>query len=143
MVSKIAPEVEHKVLAFLDLGMSPKVILKKLKEQNIVIHRNMISRIRNRKENPIQIKPKPVKRGNRSALSNMEFLQLKKMAENPNPPIQEAMAKQFNVSRPTIYYQINKVLKKKLVKKPKGQALSVANIEEMPKILATLPKTEM
>lgn len=130
MVARIAPEVEHKVLAYLDLGMTPKVILKTLKKQNIVIHPIMISRIRNRRENPIQIKPKVQKRGNRSILSSVQFSQLNKIVQNPNPPTQKEMANKFKVSQQVISYQINKVLKKKLVKKPKGQRLSAATIEK-------------
>ena len=62
MPPKIAPEVEHKVLAYLDLGMSPKVILMTLKKQNISIHRNMISNIKNRRENPTKVEKKWQKR---------------------------------------------------------------------------------
>ena len=130
MVPRIAPEVEQKVLTFLSLGWPPKVILSALKKENIVIHRNMISKINNRKENPIKIKPKVEKRGRPSKLSSGQLRQLNKLVENPNPPTQKVMANKFNVSRNVIIYQINKVLKKKLVKKPKGQALSAAVIEK-------------
>ena len=123
MPKRIVPELEHKVLAYLDLQWSPKQILKELKNQNIVIHRSMISKIRNRKENPINGQIKYQNSSRKSILTEHQFNRLKKLVEKPNPPTQKSMGKMFDVSQQVISYQINKVMNKKLIKKPKGQAL--------------------
>jgi hypothetical protein len=130
MPRRTAPEVEHQILGFLDISMTPRSIISHFKKKGIKITNSVISKIKKRKENPPKIKPKTSKRGNRSALTETQFQELKKMVTKPNPPVQTALAKRFIVSQPTISYQINKVMKLKKVKKPKGQVLTPAAIEK-------------
>ena len=70
------------------------------------------------------------KRVRKSVLSEIQFSRLKNMVKNPNPITQKSMANSLNTTQRVINYQINKVLKKKLVKKPKGHALSPQTIEK-------------
>jgi len=51
-------------------------------------------------------------------------LKLKKMTENINPITQTSMANKLNTSQQVVSYQINHVLGKKLVQKPKGHILT-------------------
>ena len=102
-----------------------------------------MSRIEKRKENPIEIKKKVQKKGNRSVLTDKQIVELKIMVSSPNPPTQKSMARKFGVTKQAISWRIKNTLNKKLVKKPKGQALSKSVIlKEIPQVMASLPKTE-
>ena len=90
----------------------------------------LISKIKKSSENSGNVVKKVDKRGAKSVLSEVQFSRLKDMVSNPNPITQRAMAKRLETSPQVINYQINKVLKKKLVKKPKCQALSANTIEK-------------
>ena len=130
MAPKTAPEVVNKVLAFLDIGWTLYQIINHFKGQQIKINKMTISRIKKRKENPIEIKKKVQKKGNRSVLTDRQISELKNMVSNPNPPTLQSMAKKFGVTKQAISWRIKDTLGKKLVKKPKGQALSKSVIEK-------------
>ena len=130
MTAKTAPEVEQRVLVFLGLGWPTGKIIKSLKDQGIIINRMTISRIKKRKENPTENKQKTSKKPKTGVLSERQISELKKMVENPNPPTQKSMAKKFGVTQQAISKRINKNFNKKIVRKPKGQALSAAAIKK-------------
>jgi hypothetical protein len=129
MAPKTSPEVEHKILTFLELNWSHSVIIKYFKNQNIVVNSGTISKIKKRKENSHKIVRK-VQTNRKSVLSERQLSQLKVMVNNPSPLPQQAMANKLNTSRQVIAYKIKHKLNKKLVKKPRCHALSASTVKK-------------
>lgn len=128
MWPKITSEVKQTVSTLLDLSYSYSMIRRHLKKKNIDISLGMISKIRNELNVGLKKSEKTETRGRKSSLSKRQLLVLKNMTENPNPLTQSSMANKLGTNVGVIQYQINKILNKKLLKKPKCQALSPKSI---------------
>lgn len=130
MGPKISPELESKISTFLELNWSYSVIKKYLKKQNINVSKSVISRINNKSDKIDENEKNDKKIRGKRVLTERQNITLNKWIESPNPPTQQTMANRLNTSQQVISYQINKVLNKKLVKKPKCHALSPKTIEK-------------
>src|ERR1700744_796680 len=109
------------------------MIIKHFQKKNVSISKTTITNIKNRKENVVTTNPKPKKRGRRSTLSERQLSDLKKMAELPNPPTQDAMAQKLKTTKNIARYHIRESLDKRLALKPKVHGLSKDTINKRSK----------
>jgi transposase len=130
MATRHTPETITEIKVLLGLKYSYSLIIDHFKAKNIKVVKSTISKIKNKSENNQNLANKVETRGRKTMLSKQQITRLKKMAENPNPRTQKSMAKSLNISQQVVSYQINKVLDKKLTKKPKGQELSEKTIQK-------------
>ncbi len=125
MICKTGLSVNYR----LSLKWSHSVIIKYFKDRNIKLSKGNISYVKEKSLNSENNEEKVETRGRKSILTEIQKTTLRRMTENPNPMTQQDMGDKLNKSKQLINYQINKVLDKKLVVKPKGQVLSAQTIE--------------
>lgn len=130
MASKLTPEWKARVRGFLDIGWSYSVIIKHLKSKNISISQSTISRLKNSDENSPKIDRRRGNSGRNSVLTESQNIRIKNWAKRENPPPIRTMATQLGTNRGVVSYQINKVLRKKIHRKPKCHALNSKTIEK-------------
>ena len=124
----LTAEQEGQVRAFLSLKWSYSVIIKHFKGEGITITKNIISRIRHRKEND-EKSSRAAAPGQKRKAGKRDLKVLSAMLDNVNPPTQAAMARKLKVSPRSIRRYIG-ILKRRKVKKGKVHALSPSMIEK-------------
>ena len=127
---RVDPVLEGRILQLLADGNSERLIVKKLKTENIKISKSLIQNIKNRHKNPKKSQEnKAPKKPSLRKLTRNDLKKLDKWTNRANPPTQKHMARALKVTQQTISKHINKTLNKKKRIKPKVHAISERNIE--------------
>lgn len=113
----------------LDLHWSYSVIVKHMAKKGVVISKKHITNIKNSEENSPKKKNKKKQSGTKPILTTCQVNTMAKMIESPDPPTQKSMATKFSIS-PSLVRKTIKKIGMKLVKKPKGHAISPAAVEK-------------
>ncbi len=119
-----------RIKTFLELGWSYSTIQRMLKEDGLTISVGYLSKLKNAEERrPPCMRPKAIRRGKFRVFSPANVATLKRLVSDPDPPTQRDLAKRFHCSQQAVCKAVKR-LDKKLVKKPKGHALTAKTIEK-------------
>lgn len=129
MVSvKLSESVIGQVLCFLKFNCCVAGIVKTLSEQEVVISKLHIYRIKSGKSRQEDHTGSCVRSGPKRALSEHQRTSLVQQAMSANPSRQKVLSKEFRVSQPLISLNLKKQGLRKY-KEPKGCRLTEPTIE--------------
>lgn len=118
------------IRTLLKIGWSFGAIQSKLKKENLTISKAYLSKLKNAGDGRVACKNQRVKRVCRlRKLSPANLVELKRLINSENPPTQKHLAKRFRCSQKCIRYAIKRI-GMRLVKKPKGHAMTEKTIEK-------------
>ena len=102
-MKKIDENTRNLILGLLALNYSYSMILKTLKQRNIIVSKGYISKINKNKENFNEnCKENRRRSGRPPALSRQSLLSIEKAIKVGNPPTYTSLAQKYKVSRWTI-----------------------------------------